>query len=569
MIKIHDVVSGKYEILKEIGHGGMSTVYLAMDKNLNKQWAVKEIRKNGNEDDLSVVNSLQAEAELMKKLDHPALPRIVDIINDEETICIVMDYIEGETLEKIISEYGAQPEETVIEWTMQLCDALKYLHSQKPPIIYRDMKPANVMLKPEGNLKVIDFGIAREYKEKGLADTTVLGTKGYCPPEQYGKRQTDFRSDIYALGMTMHHLLTGKDPRLPGYEYASIRQYRPELSGSLERIIDKCVAIDPENRYQNCSELIYALQNREHDEEQYIKKQKRKLRSFISASSMTILFAVSGVVLHFIASGMNRNDYENLIGVSESTSYTEKIDSYEQAISIYPNDTRAYLKLLEAYEQEGVFGKEQNDEFLALYNANREGFTTGNNDFSELNYKIGMMYFNYYVSESGEVQFSERVQKAYPFFKENDENASERFSKKRVSDCYYQICLFYKTYILNNTNVEEASKLDYETLLDTIDTALAVVEDAGAYDQLTLYNGIVMLLYDQRANLKSANLDQDQVLMLLDNVYEKAKSLSVNKEQSKNLQKEIFGCYEEYRNAIERTYSNTEIKTGTTSEVEG
>lgn len=569
MIKIHDVINGKYEILKEIGHGGMSTVYLAMDKNLNKQWAVKEIRKNGNDaNDLSVVNSLQAEADLMKKLDHPALPRIVDIINDAETICIIMDYIEGETLEKIISEYGAQPEETVIGWAMQLCDALQYLHSQKPPIIYRDMKPANVMLNPEGNLKVIDFGIAREYKEKSLADTTTLGTRGYCPPEQYGK-QTDARSDIYALGMTMHHLLTGQDPRLPGYEYASIRQYRSELSGSLERIVDKCVAIDPENRYQSCSELMYALQNREHDEEQYIRKQKRKLCSFIAASAMTILFATSGVTLHFVASGMNRNDYENLIGVSESTSYTEKIDNYEQAISIYPNDTRAYLKLLEAYEQEGVFGKEQNDEFLALYNANREGFTTGSNDCSELNYKIGMMYFNYYVSENGEVQFSERVQKAYPFFKENYENASDNFSEKKISDCYYQICLFYKTYILNNINVEEASKSDYETLLDTIDVALTEVADAGAYDQLTLYNGVVMLLYDQRANLKSANLEQERVLILLDDVYERAKNLSVNKEQSKNLQEEILGCYEEYRNAIERTYSNTEIKTGTTSEAEG
>lgn len=563
------MINGKYEILKEIGHGGMSTVYLAMDKNLNKQWAVKEIRKNGNDaNDLSVVNSLQAEADLMKKLDHPALPRIVDIINDAETICIIMDYIEGETLEKIISEYGAQPEETVIGWAMQLCDALQYLHSQKPPIIYRDMKPANVMLNPEGNLKVIDFGIAREYKEKSLADTTTLGTRGYCPPEQYGK-QTDARSDIYALGMTMHHLLTGQDPRLPGYEYASIRQYRSELSGSLERIVDKCVAIDPENRYQSCSELMYALQNREHDEEQYIKKQKRKLRSFIAASAMTILFATSGVTLHFVASGMNRNDYENLIGVSESTSYTEKIDNYEQAISIYPNDTRAYLKLLEAYEQEGVFGKEQNDAFLALYNANREGFTTGSDDFSELNYKIGMMYFNYYISESGEVQFSERVQKAYPFFKENYENASDNFSEKKISDCYYQICLFYKTYILNNINVEEASKSDYETLLDTIDAALTEVADAGAYDQLTLYNGVVMLLYDQRANLKSANLEQERVLTLLDNVYEKAKSLSVNKEQSKNLQEEILGCYEEYRNAIVRTYSNTEIKTETTAEAEG
>ena len=148
MIKIHDIVDGKYEILKEIGHGGMSTVYLAMDKNLNKQWAVKEIRKQGNNKiDGAVVNSLQVEANLMKRLDHPALPRIVDIINSDETICIIMDYIEGETLEKILERYGAQPEDVVVEWAMQLCDALMYLHSQNPPIIYRDMKPEFPIVK--------------------------------------------------------------------------------------------------------------------------------------------------------------------------------------------------------------------------------------------------------------------------------------------------------------------------------------------------------------------------------------------------------------------------------------
>ena len=181
MTEIGAVIDGKYEILKEIGRGGMSVVYLAMDKRLNKQWAVKEIRKKGNgKNDEIVVNSLLAEANLMKRLDHPALPRIVDIIDNGITIYVVMDYIEGESLDKILKEYGAQPEELVTGWAMQLCDALSYLHSQNPPIIYRDMKPANVMLKPEGNIKIIDFGIAREYKEQNLADTTVLGTKGVC-----------------------------------------------------------------------------------------------------------------------------------------------------------------------------------------------------------------------------------------------------------------------------------------------------------------------------------------------------------------------------------------------------
>ena len=211
MTHVGTIIEGKYEILKEIGRGGMSVVYLANDTHLNRNWAVKEVRKKGNgKNDEIVVNSLLAEANMVKRLDHPALPRIVDIIDNGSTIYIVMDFIEGESLDKILNEYGAQPEDKVIEWAMQICDVLSYLHSQKPPIIYRDMKPANLMLKPNGNISIIDFGIAREYKEQNLADTTVLGTKGYAPPEQYSG-QTDPRSDIFALGMTIYQRKKSKE----------------------------------------------------------------------------------------------------------------------------------------------------------------------------------------------------------------------------------------------------------------------------------------------------------------------------------------------------------------------
>lgn len=294
MAEIGTVIEGKYEILREIGKGGMSVVYLAMDTHLNKQWAVKEIRKRGSgKNDEIVVNSLLAEANLMKRLDHPALPRIVDIIDNGVTIFVVMDYIEGESLDKILKEYGPQPEEKVIAWAKQLCDALSYLHSQKPPIIYRDMKPANVMLKPEGTIKIIDFGIAREYKEQKMADTTVLGTKGYAPPEQYSG-QTDARSDIYALGMTLHHLLTGIDPR-SGEAYAPVRMWNPQLSEGIELIIDKCVQPAAENRYQNCQDLQYDLEHPELITKGYKKKQKRKLRLFAVTASMTVACLIAGI----------------------------------------------------------------------------------------------------------------------------------------------------------------------------------------------------------------------------------------------------------------------------------
>lgn len=559
MAEIGSVIDGKYEILRKIGQGGMSVVYLAMDTHLNKQWAVKEIRKKGNgKDDVVIVNSLLAEANMMKKLDHPSLPRIVDIIDNGETIFVVMDYIEGESLDKILLEYGPQPEELVIAWAKQLCDVLSYLHSQKPPIIYRDMKPANIMLKPEGNIKIIDFGIAREYKEQSLADTTVLGTKGYAPPEQYSG-QTDARSDIFALGMTMHHLLTGIDPR-GGEKYVPVRMWNQELSEGIEIIIDKCVQPAAENRYQNCSDLLYDLEHPDLITEDYKRIQKRKLRAFVISGTLAVALAAAGITCRVTAKTINNNDYENLVSVSESTSVDEKIDSYMKAIDIYPEKLDAYEKMLTAYEDDGIFGKKQNDQFLGIYNRNKAKFDTSSKEYAELNYQIGMMYFNYYTDEDGSYSFSNRVQKAISFFEVNakNENISPDFKEKKISDCYYQICSFYKTYILNSATVEEASKENYEQLLDQINDTLTEVEDSGAYDKLTFYNGVFMLLYDQRTNMEQVNVDQDKILTLLNCVYEKASELTVQKEQSQQLQREILDNYDNYREAIQRTYTNAE-----------
>lgn len=559
MAEIGSVIDGKYEILREIGHGGMSVVYLAMDTHLNKQWAVKEIKKKGSgKNDEIIVNSLLAEANLMKRLDHAALPRIVDIIDNGVTIYVVMDYIEGESLDKILNEYGAQPEELVIGWAMQLCDALAYLHAQKPPIIYRDMKPANIMLKPEGNIKIIDFGIAREYKEQSLADTTVLGTKGYAPPEQYSG-QTDARSDIFALGMTMHHLLTGIDPR-SGEAYAPVRMWNPELSEGIELIIDKCVEPAPENRYQNCSDLLYDLEHPDLITRGYKKRQKRKVAAFMAAAGMTVVLFLTGTVCTTIAKNINNSNYEILVSPSTATALNEKIDSYKRAIAIYPERTDAYMCMLEAYEDEGRFGKEENDEFLALYNANKDTFDRTTSEVAELNYKIGMMYFNYYTEEDGSYSFSTRVQKAYSFFAENHNNAEipQDFEDMNLSECYYQICSFYKNYILNGATVEEASRDNYENLFSTIENTLADVQSAGAYNQLSLYNGIFMLLYDQRSSMVQVNVEQKEIIDLLDNVYDDAKNLTVQKEQSQKLQQEIMEHYDTYRQAIIRAYTNAE-----------
>lgn len=353
MLEIGSLVDGKYKILNEVGHGGMSIVYLAMNEKANKQWAIKEVRKDGVKDFEVVKQSLVAETDMLKKLNHPYLPDIVDVIEDDDRFLIVMDYIQGNSLSKAIEEYGALPQDDVIHWAKQLCDVLGYLHSQNPPIIYRDMKPANIMLKPDGNITLIDFGTAREFKEKNLADTTCLGTMGYAAPEQFGGMgQTDGRTDIYCLGATLYHLVTGKNPCEPPYEIRPIREINPSLSGGLERIILKCTQPNPANRYQNAAELMYALEHYDEIDDIYRKKQKRKLAAFITTSVITVILGATSIWGYVSAENKKSENYDNILKTADT------YEDYYNAIITDPTRTDAYLKLNDMLTSDFVLDKE-------------------------------------------------------------------------------------------------------------------------------------------------------------------------------------------------------------------
>ena len=163
MLKLGAVLDGKYKIISVIGQGGMSTVYLARHQRLNKEWAVKEISREYCENYEMISRQLVLEADILKKLNHPGLPKIIDIIEKKDVIWMVMEFIEGKTLKEVLKERGRIQETEVLSWGKQLCEVLSYLHSRTPPIIYRDLKPDNIILKKTGRLVLIDFGTAREY----------------------------------------------------------------------------------------------------------------------------------------------------------------------------------------------------------------------------------------------------------------------------------------------------------------------------------------------------------------------------------------------------------------------
>ena len=543
MTEIGTVIDGKYEVLREIGRGGMSVVYLAMDTRLNKQWAVKEIRKKGNgKNDEVVVNSLLAEANLVKRLDHPSLPRIVDIIDNGLTIYVVMDYIEGESLDKILNEYGAQSEEMVIGWAKQLCDALGYLHSQKPPIIYRDMKPANVMLKPEGNIKIIDFGIAREYKEQNLADTTVLGTKGYAPPEQYSG-QTDARSDIFALGMTMHHLLTGIDPR-SGEAYAPVRQWNPELSEGIEIIIDRCVEPAAENRYQSCSDLLYDLEHPELITKGFKKKQKRKLWSFIISLSLCAIMTIAGVALNLTATAVNNKDYDVNISSSDPAKYFA-------AVEIYPDRVDAYNMLIEYYKNHNA----ENSDITKVGNtieANADSLDLSDPEIADMYYDMGKLYFSDYDGS-----FKSRAVSAKNFFKVAAE-ADVNFDKKEIAECYHSICNF----MTNQSTTAEHSLDDYNALFEEISSAMSTVDRAtdneANYDKISLYYVAMLLINDQAEYMAGVGFERQTALDLMSDLEDKANGITSTLSYVNNLKDKIDSSYDSFVGNINAKYDEVE-----------
>lgn len=296
MAEIGSLIHEKYRIIKKIGQGGMSKVYLAKNSEDYSLWAIKEVKKVANDKNSQVVvQSLLTEAKLIKKLEHPALPKIDDVIEEGNTIYLIMEYIDGKPLDTVLDEQGAQKQEDVLRWALQLCGVLNYLHNQTPPIVYRDMKPSNIMLMTDGNIKLIDFGIAREYKEENVADTVNLGTKGYAAPEQFGGNgQTDARTDIYCLGVTLYHLITGKNPSEPPYEMYPIRYWNEELSVGLEQIIKMATQSNPKDRYQCCADMMYAIKHYKEADAAEHKKKKGKINGAIGFYlSFAIMFCTT------------------------------------------------------------------------------------------------------------------------------------------------------------------------------------------------------------------------------------------------------------------------------------
>jgi eukaryotic-like serine/threonine-protein kinase len=259
----HDIVLNNdgpcYYITRIIKEGGQGAVYETIGDD-GKVYAVKEMldRFTDPKERTEAIDRFEAEAKMLRRLTHPRIPRVYADFKDEGRQYLAMDFVRGQDLEEVIQRQGAISEKQALEWADQICDVLDYLHNHKPePIVFRDMKPSNIMIQPDGTVKLIDFGIAKVFQraERG----TQIGTPGYAPPEQYQGLAT-IESDIYALGATLHHMLTGRDPRdEPPFSFPPVYGLKPTVSKRTSEAIQRALQMKPEDRYHSVAEFRAAL----------------------------------------------------------------------------------------------------------------------------------------------------------------------------------------------------------------------------------------------------------------------------------------------------------------------
>lgn len=560
MLEIGSLVDGKYKILSEIGHGGMSVVYMALNEKANKTWAIKEVRKDGKMDFNTVKQGLVAEIETLKRLKHPNLPSIIDVIEDEDSFIIVMDYIEGRSLDKILAENGAQPEAYVVEWAKQLCDVLGYLHSRTPPIIYRDMKPANVMLKPDGNIMVIDFGTAKNY-EIDLGETTGIGTIGYAAPEQYigsGLGRTDARTDIYCLGMTMYHLLTNNDPCKNLIQDKSVRAINPGLSHSIDAIIQKCTQYNPADRYQSCAELMYDLENYEHLEPIYKKKQKRKIGAFVAVLVLAVLMAFSGVTVNIYAANKATDTYENMLyEASKTTDYDTKAEIYEDCISIpgKAGNKEAYLGLIQLFkDDDSVFSVEEAQMIEKLIKNNKTELQKNAENYTEICFETAKLFWYYY--DYGDGSQMTRAKSSIEWFEDVLDNAPEGFENLGMAKVYANIGIFYRDITTDITEANDKGKYKplFDNLYELVNT-VATDESESEIVRLELVELSRAAIQQYATKFKVDGVSQSELTALYDLISNLSNSIETTTDKTNSMKSQTLSLLAATKDSIESAYS--------------
>lgn len=473
------VLEGKYEIESVIGRGGMSTVYLARHQRLNQKWAIKEINREYCENYGIISRQLIEEADILKNLNHPGLPKIIDIVEKEDVIWMVMEFIEGITLKEFLRQNKNANEEQILIWGRQLCKVLSYLHSRKPPIIYRDLKPENIILQKNGRLTLIDFGTAREYcYEKNSRDIIYFGTRGYAAPEQYGGMgQTDERTDIYCLGVTLYSLFTGHSLDKSPYKVDPERYWRYDISLELKKVILKCIQPEPERRYQNCEELSYAFSQIECKNKEIHNKEKMRIQQFIFLIIVMQACGILGLGCKIMANYYRGKVVTNYIKAAEkSIDKKEAEQYYKQSLLIMPWEKKIYESLVDYFIRPNDFQIEDATILTNLVMSSIDGKTVieifrkyERENYVECCYRIGIGYFFDMGGITGKCAAEVWFHDAIKGIDELGKRKKSSQDKRKRAELYARIGNYYNTFLVHGTDKSgERETKDFQDFYRTL-----------------------------------------------------------------------------------------------------
>lgn len=499
--QIGSTIDRKYEVIALIGEGGMSKVWLARDERLRKLWAIKEIRPNehGVRGEL-IRQALIDEADFLKRLDHPAIPRVVDVLDTGRTTYVVMDYVDGVSLAQMLRE-NERPfaQEQVVRWGIELCDVLSYLHNRTPPVVYRDMKPANVILREDGSVRLVDFGIATEVGEKSTSISKRMGTPGYAAPEQLsGETQAlgaTCAMDIYSLGATLYSLVTGHVPKRVNdgegvrtlFDMRPIREWNPQLSEGLERVLLRATQEDPSRRYASIDEMRYDLEHYEQLTDAWRTSQRRKVTVFRRWLGTAAALAIAGVATLALGMMFRQASYEELmraasvaprVGDQEGqSSPAEKL--YRQAIEVGQGKVEPYLSLLSLYEDDYRFSDDEDRRMRETLAKSKP--LESDPQYAELCYALGVCYLSYFKIDAGGGSVGNAalasVEAARPWFsralvayeRDGQEGLAEPDAKAAAT--YETIAGFYGR--LERAGIEgRPASAEFTELWDALDSAM-------------------------------------------------------------------------------------------------
>ena len=541
-----DIVDGSWEVIKQIGQGGSGTVYLVRDIELNRLLALKEVPVRNTDQGKRQAKAVVAEVSLLKSLSHPSIPRILKMTHDEHSILIIMDYIEGYSLRSLIAKKNYIEEALIVKWGLALCDTLKYLHNRNPKVIYRDLKPHNVMLSNENHLFLMDFGISREVgPDFDYSKEDRVGTKGYAAPEMRAKNAWfDERSDIYALGRTLYFLATRNSPsleKLPnGQELPilPIRQYDASRSVGLEKIIEKATAYKPTDRYQSVEEMIYDLKNIDKMSEGYIRKIKRRATTIYSLFGTLILglFLLGSGALY---SQMATTDAYNQAISKGKTS--QDLDSLVSASKIMPGEVEPYLEMVKIYRSNGHFTSEDEFQLLSALQSNLPSLK-GKEGAGDLLYQVGQLYWFYYP-QNGQTKSVSWFEQAKDF------GVSEK--NQHLLSIYLELGTFKKGILSSITDHSDSGM--YKTYWNALNDLSTEMGDDSQL-QLTYLQSVFDVIDSYSGGLKSDGLSLDELKVVFDKAVDLLNSYSGKTDAQMKAKTELQSRVETVRNKLNTTY---------------